>query len=199
MLPIEEQLTILNSDPQILENTRRLEVGDGTIRLRIGGELFIDGEDCALVVQGPLEFQKLVAWCNYVREEWNARKNRKEAEETRAADARRDHDEREAAASIERGRSDVPAEAGSEVSEETLEATLRSKIALLDRVRNRWTDDAAAARSRLTEAERQISRIAREHAVTLGLLRTYMEEMKDDPSENSPSDRSEFSADTESQ
>lgn len=198
MLPIEEQLTILNSDPQILENTRRMEVGDGTIRLRIGGDLFIDGEDCVLVVQGPLEFQKLVAWCNYVREEWNARKNRKEAEEARAADARRARDEREAAAAFDRGRSDVSVEAGGEVSEETLETTLRSKIALLDRMRGRWTDDAAAARSRLTEAERQLNRIAREHAVTLGLLRTYLEEMKDDPSEDSTKNSPELSTSAES-
>lgn len=197
MLPIEEQLTILNSDPLILENTRRMEVGDGTIRLRIGGDLFIDGQDCVLVVQGPLEFQKLVAWCNYVREEWNARKNRKEAEEARAADARRARDEREAAAANDRGRSDVPAEAGGEVGEETLEATLRAKIALLDRMRGRWTDEAVAARSRLAEAERQLRRIDREHAVTIGLLRTYMEEMKDDSSENSPQDSFELSEDTE--
>lgn len=198
MLPIEEQLTILNSDPQILENTRRMEVGDGTIRLRIGGELFIDNEDCVLVVQGPLEFQKLVAWCNYVREEWNARKNRKEAEEARAAEARRSRDERGAAAALDRGRGDVPAEDDNKISEESLEGTLRSKIALLDRLRSRWTDDAAAARSRLTEAERQLSRIAREHAVTLGLLRTYLEEMKDDPSEDSSTNSPELSTSAES-
>lgn len=198
MLPIEEQLTILNSDPQILENTRRMEVGDGTIRLRIGGDLFIDGQDYVLVVQGPLEFQKLVAWCNYVREEWNPRKNRKEAEEARAAEARRSRDEREAAAALDRGRGDVPAEDDNKISEESLEGTLRSKIALLDRLRGRWTDDATAARSRLAEAERQLSRIAREHAVTLGLLRTYLEEMKDDPSEDSTKNSPELSTSAES-
>lgn len=198
MLPIEEQLTILNSDPLILEKTRRAEVGDGTIRLRIGGELFIDNEDCVLVVQGPLEFKKLVAWCNYVREEWNARKNRKEAEEARAAEARRSRDEREAAAALDRGRGAVPAEDDNKISEESLEGTLRSKIALLDRLRGRWTDDAAAARSRLAEAERQLSRIAREHAVTLGLLRTYLEEMKDDPSEDSSTNSPELSTSAES-
>lgn len=198
MLPIEEQLTILNSDPQILENTKRTNNEDGTVRLRIGGDLFIDGQDCILVTQGPLEFQKLVAWCNYVREEWNARKNRKEAEEARAAEARRSRDEREAAAALDRGRGDVPVEDDNKVSEESLEGTLRSKIALLDRLRGRWTDDAAAARSRLAEAERQLSRIAREHAVTLGLLRTYLEEMKDDPSENRSTNSPELSTDTES-
>ena len=198
MLPIEDQLSILNSDPLILENTRRLEIGDGTVRLRITGDLFIDGQECVLVVQGPLEFQKLVAWCNYVREEWNARKNRKEAEEARAADARRASDERAAAAAVHGGGGVGPVETGSEVSEETLENTLRSKIALLDRMRGRWTDDAASARSLLAEAERQLRRIEREHAVTLGLLRTYMEEMKDDPSEDSSSNSPELYADTQS-
>lgn len=198
MLPIEDQLSILNSDPLILENTRRLEVGDGTVRLRITGDLFIDGQECVLVVQGPLEFQKLVAWCNYVREEWNARKNRKEAEEARKAEARRASDERKAAAALDGGGGVGPVEADSEVSEETLENTLRSKIALLDRLRGRWSDDAASARSRLAEAERQIRRIEREHAITLGLLRTYMEEMKDDPSEDSSTNSPELSADTES-
>ena len=152
-----------------------------------------------LVVQGPLDFQKLVAWCNYVREEWNARKNRKETEETRAAEASRSRNERASAAPDDRGGSDVSAEVDNEISEESLEGTLRSKVALLDRLRSRWTGEAAAARSRLAEAERQLSRIDREQAVTVGLLRTYLEEMKDDPSEDSSTNSPELSADTESQ
>lgn len=197
MLPIEDQLTILNSDTQIIDNTRRLDNGDGTIRLRIGGDLFVDGNECTMIVQAPLNLQGLQAWCQYVRGEWNERKNREEAEAARKEEARRIAEAKETADAATRGGSTVSVENSAEVGEETLEATLRAKIALLDRARSWWQDAATSARTRYTECESQLKRIDREHRVALGLLRTYIEEMKDDSSENSPQDSFELSEDTE--
>lgn len=147
----------LDNDTQVLAATLQEKSGSA-IRLLLPGDHTPDGEPVVLLVQ-QVDASAAGRWCNYVRGEVNARKERKEAE----ASGRADNDTsrgggRATAAQGSRGDSSA-ADAGVPGSEEELEAYLIATKKSLDERRENITAGMDNLARELDNTKRALRRV----------------------------------------
>jgi hypothetical protein len=147
----------LDNDTQVLSATLQEKSGSA-IRLLLPGDHTPDGEPIVQLVQ-QVNADVASKWCNYVRGEVNARKNRKEAE----ASSRTDNDTRRgggSATAAQRSRGDSSAtDAGVPGSEEELEAYLRASQVSLGGRRQEILSSMDALEGELLTIERALRRV----------------------------------------
>jgi hypothetical protein len=187
MLSPSDQQDILNNDAKILGMTSK----KGTV-LTLPGDVFPDGQPLSADIGGELNFNAIQSWLSHVRGVWNARQASKEAEETRSAAARRATDQATDADSSDGGGGGVPVEDGSQVSETSLEDTIRAKIAMLDRTRSKWKDSADTAWSRYSYCSDNLKRVEKELEKATWVLHMIEAERDDDTPTDSSQDSIEL-------
>lgn len=181
-LEISEQLDVIDSDSRLLAATQRQ--GNS---LTFPGQYMPDGQPLVGQFEGDMSFAVIQGWCATVRSTWNARKERKEAQETEQAAAHRAAQREQAERSDDGGRSELPVEDDIEVGETSLEGIIRAKIAMLDRARKRRKDEFDSANAQYTAAQQRLLNTEEEYETAVNLLR-----LMNDTREVRPEDRLTF-------
>jgi regulator of extracellular matrix RemA (YlzA/DUF370 family) len=171
---------LLSSDVKIIDITKNI---NGF--LVWPGHLMPDGKQIVLQAPEKMDASTMMQWCNILRGEYRARKDRKEAEAKARAEAARVVDERNTPAPIDTGSSVRPVEASGEGREESVEELLQAKIASLERTVEHCRQVCAEAAALHDAAKGRHTRAV----LDLDRARCALDAISADASEGSRTDR----------
>jgi hypothetical protein len=176
---------ILSSDVKIIDITKRI---NGNFVWP--GHLMPDGRQIVLQAPEKVDANTMMTWCNLLRGEYSARKDRKEAEAKARAEANRVVDERPVAAPVDTGVSVRPDQASRESREESVEEILRAKVADLERTVESCRQVCAEAFAVRRAAEERLDRAVLELTrarLALGVVSDAPEDSRTDRGQPKPS------------
>lgn len=170
---------LLSNDVRIVDSTSRTATPEG-VSLRFPGHLMPDGKDYVAEAPGKLEPGMLRSWCHQVRSEFNARQDRKDAEEIRAASVSPQGND---AGDSATGKP-VPTGAGLEGngagSEASLDEYLKAEVAKWARLRARASEDIESLGARIDEVHAKYNEYAANELKAAKTLDFYLNTQTED-------------------
>jgi hypothetical protein len=174
VLSPKEVETILSSGSVMLfeKHTAKTRKPDGLLLTLVDG-VMPDGRPCMAMMQGSKkpDLTMLENWYGYVRGEFDARKDRQEAEALSRAEARPVDSGAVSTAAERPSPSPVPDAEPVPASEATVEEILESKIASLGRLIAKREGAYREAAARLKDMEREVAAAVKERKQAIAALK----------------------------